>query len=46
MLRKTEEEIQAWAGDEKTKKGDKLVISDELTTSPSVPHVKVEVKKL
>ena len=46
MKRKTKEEVQAWAKDKKTKKGDKLVVMDEDTASGAVPHIKVEVEKL
>jgi len=46
MKRKTKEEIKAWVKDMKTKKGDKLVVLDEDTSSGPVPHIKVEVEKL
>ena len=46
MKRKTKEEIQAWIADKKTKKGDRLVTSDESTESGVVSRIKVEVEKL
>ena len=46
MKRKTKEEIQAWIANKKTKKGDRLVSSDESTESGVVSHIKVEVEKL
>ena len=46
MKRKSREEVKAWVEDRKTKKGDKLVVLDEDTSSGPVPHIKVEVEKL
>ena len=46
MKRKSKEEVQAWLANKKSKKGDKLVIVDEDTSSAVVPHIKVEVEKL
>ena len=44
--RKTKEEVQAWVADKKRKKGDKLVIADEPTTSAAIGHIKKEITVL
>jgi len=46
MKRKTKEEIKAWVADKKRKKGDKLVIADEATTSACIGRLKKELKVL
>ena len=46
MKRKTKEEIKAWVADKKRKKGDKLVIADEVTTSACIGRLKRELKVL
>ena len=43
MPKKTKEEIRAWVADKKRKKGDRLVIADEPTTSACVGRLKKEV---
>ena len=43
IKRKTKEEVQAWVADKKRKKGDKLMITDEPTTSTAVGQMKKEV---
>ena len=42
MPKKTKEEIQAWVADKKRKKGERIVIADEPTTSPSLGRLKKE----
>ena len=44
--KKTKEEIKAWVADKKRKKGDKLVIADEATTSVCIGRLKKELKIL
>ena len=48
MPKKTKEEIEAWVVDKKGKgkKGEKLVIADEPTTSTAVGQMKKEVTVL
>ena len=48
MAKKTKEEIQAWIADKKAKgkKGEKLVVADESTTSSAVARIKKEVTVL
>ena len=46
MAKKTKEEIKAWVADEKRKKGDKLVIADEPTTSACLGRLKKELRLL
>jgi len=43
MAKKTKEEIQAWVADKKRKKGEKLVVADEPTTSDAIGRIKKEV---
>ena len=43
IKRKTKEEVQAWVADKKRKKGEKLVIADEPTTSAAIGRFKKEV---
>ena len=43
MPKKTKGEITAWVADKKRKKGEKLVVADEPTTSTAVGHIKKEV---
>ena len=43
MPKKTKEEIKAWVADKKRKKGERLVIADEPTTSACVGRLKKEV---
>ena len=46
MPKKTKEEIKAWVADKKRKKGDKLVIADEPTTSACLGRLKKELRLL
>ena len=46
MKRKTKKEVQKWAANKKTKKGEKLVVADESTTSSAVARIKKEVEIL
>ena len=46
MKRKTKKEVQAWVADKKRKKGNKLVIADEATTSACIGRLKKELKIL
>ena len=43
MPKKTKEEVMAWVAEKKRKKGDKLMITDEPTTSACVGRFKKEV---
>ena len=43
MKRKTKEEVQAWVADKKRKKGEKLTIVDEPTTSACLGRFKKEI---
>ena len=46
IKRKTKEEVQAWVAAKKRMKGEKVVISDEPTTSAAIGHIKKEVTVL
>ena len=46
IKRKTKEEVQAWVADKKRRKGEKVVIADEPTTSTAIEHIKKEVTVL
>ena len=46
MKRKTKKEVHAWTEDKKWKKGEKLVVADESTTSSAVARIKKEVEIL
>ena len=48
MVKKTKEEVQAWVTEKKAKgkKGERLVIADEPTTSTAVGQMKKEVEVL
>ena len=45
-MKKTREEILKWARDKNRKKGDKLVIDDEKTSSSAQPQIKAELEQL
>ena len=46
MPKKTKEEIQAWVANKKRKKGERIVIADEPTTSPCLGRLKKELRIL
>jgi len=46
MIKKTKEDVKAWVADKKRKKGERIVISDEPTTSPCLGQLKKELRIL
>ena len=48
MAKKTKEEVQAWVAEKKAqgRKGDRLVIANEPTTSATIGQMKKEVEVL
>ena len=45
-MKKTREETLKWVRDKDRKKGDKLVIDDEKTSSAAQPQIRAELEQL